>query len=129
MQLGFEIGLLMVQHSKDPTDYPALTERVRTNDCGAIVPFLGSVRELTDGRVTVALDYEAYPGMAEKKMAEIERETRARGPVGDLVMVHRLAHPGGRAVSAAAAESGARRAPASQACRDATNPLKEARPV
>src|SRR5260370_20816630 len=92
MQLGFEIGLLMVQHSKEPIDYSALTERVRTNDCGAIVTFLGTVRELTGGRVTVALDYEAYPGMAEKKMAAIERETRERWPVVDIMMVHRLRH-------------------------------------
>ena len=47
---------------------------------------------MTGERVTVALDYEAYPGMAEKKMAEIERETRERWPVGEIAMVHRLGH-------------------------------------
>ena len=41
--------------------------------------FLGTVRDLTDGKVTVALDYEAYPGMAEKKMAEIERRRAGAG--------------------------------------------------
>src|SRR5690349_22387942 len=52
--------------------------------CGAVVTFLGTVRDLTDGNVTVALDYEAYPAMAEAKMAEIEREARARWPVGEI---------------------------------------------
>ena len=60
-------------------DYHALTEQVRRDDCGAVVTFLGTVRDLTDGKVTMALDYEAYPGMAEKKMAEIEQETRRAG--------------------------------------------------
>jgi len=32
--------------------------------------------------------------MAEKKMAEIEQETRAHWPVGDMALVHRLGHLG-----------------------------------
>src|SRR5262245_8980293 len=80
----------MVRLTHDPIDYFALTQPVRRPGCGAVVTFLGTVRDLTGGRETVALDYEAYPGMAEKKLAEIERETRARWPVGELVLVHRL---------------------------------------
>src|SRR5437660_1387923 len=60
----------MIQLISGPIDHAALTEQVRRDDCGAVVTFLGTVRDLTDGRVTVALDYEAYSGMAEKKMAE-----------------------------------------------------------
>src|SRR5215472_7545221 len=82
----------MVQLIANSIDFTALTEQVRRNDCGAVVTFLGTVRDLTDGRATVALDYEAYPAMAEKKMAEIEREARQCWPVGEMVMVHRLGH-------------------------------------
>ena len=82
----------MVRLTTEMIDYHALTESVRRPDCGAVVTFLGTVRDLTGGRETVALDYEAYPGMAEKKMAEIERDTRQRWPVGEVVLVHRLGH-------------------------------------
>src|SRR5262249_54452129 len=82
----------MIQLTTAPIDYHALTEQVRRPGCGAVVTFLGTVRDLTDGKVTVALDYEAYPGMAEKKLAEIERDTRERWPVGDIALVHRLGH-------------------------------------
>src|SRR6516225_8804709 len=68
----------MVQLTREPIDYLKLTEQVRRPNCGGVVTFLGTVRDLTDGRTTAALDYEAYPAMAEKKMAEIERETRDR---------------------------------------------------
>src|ERR687887_861294 len=80
----------MIRLTHEPIDYQALAEQVRRADCGAVVLFLGTVRDLTGERVTVALDYEAYPGMAEKKMAEIEADTRARWPVGELAIVHRL---------------------------------------
>src|ERR687885_2888087 len=81
---------LMIRLTHDPIDHAALTEVVRAPHCGAVVTFLGTVRDLTGERVTVALDYEAYPGMAEKKLAEIERETRERWPVGEIALVHRL---------------------------------------
>src|SRR4051794_38787302 len=80
----------MIRLTRDPIDYHALTEAVRVGSCGAVVTFLGTVRDLTGDKVTVALDYEASPGMAEKKLAEIEADTRARWPVGDIALVHRL---------------------------------------
>src|SRR2546425_5600440 len=82
----------MIRLTQYPIDHQALTEEVRRPNCGAVVLFLGTVRDLTGDRVTVALDYEAYPGMAEKKMAEIEADTRVRWPVGEILMVHRLGH-------------------------------------
>jgi len=80
----------MIQLTREPIDYHRLTEQVRRPGCGAVVTFLGTVRDLTGARMTVALDYEAYPAMAEKKMAEIEADTRRRWPVGDIALVHRL---------------------------------------
>ena len=119
----------MIQLTQEVIDHAALTEKVRRPDCGAVVTFLGTVRDLTDGRVTTALDYEAYPGMAEKKMAEIERETRQRWPVGEMMMVHRLGHLEVGDVSVAVAVSCPHRAEAFEACRYAIDRLKELVPI
>src|ERR1051326_1470100 len=81
-------SMIKLQH--EPLDYTALTELVRRPNCGAVVTFLGTVRDLTGDQVTVALDYEPYPALAEKKLAEIEADTGQRWPVGDMAMVHRL---------------------------------------
>jgi molybdopterin synthase catalytic subunit len=119
----------VIQLTTDPIDYHALTEQVRRPDCGAVVTFLGTVRDLTDGRVTVALDYEAYPGMVEKKLAEIEQETRQRWPVGEVALVHRLGHLEVGDVSVAVAVSCPHRAEAFDACRYAIDRLKEVVPI
>lgn len=119
----------MIALTKDIIDHHALTEQVRRPDCGAVVTFLGTVRDLTDGKVTVALDYEAYPGMAEKKLAEIERDTRERWPVGDIALVHRLGHLEVGEVSVAVAVSCPHRAQAFEACRYAIDRLKELVPI
>ena len=119
----------MIRLTHDPIDYHALTEQVRGPHCGAVVTFLGTVRDLTGERVTVALDYEAYPGMAEKKLAEIEADTRARWPVGDLALVHRLGRLDVGDVSVAVAVSCPHRADAFDACRHAIDRLKELVPI
>ena len=79
--------------------------------------------------MTVALDYEAYGPMAEKKMAEIEADTRAKWPVGDIMMVHRLGRLPVGEVSVAVAVSCPHRAQASDACRHAIDRLKELVPI
>jgi molybdopterin synthase catalytic subunit len=119
----------MIRLTTDPIDYTALTEQVRRPGCGAVALFLGTVRDLTDGRRTTALDYEAYPGMAEKKLAEIEHDTRGRWHVGDIALVHRLGHLEIGEVSVAVAVSCPHRAQAFDACRHAIDRLKELVPI
>jgi molybdopterin synthase catalytic subunit len=119
----------MVALTHDVIDHQNLTEQVRRPGCGAVVTFLGTVRDLTDGRTTVALDYEAYPVMAEKKLAEIERETRERWPVGEIALVHRLGHLEVGEVSVAVAVSCPHRGQAFEACRFAIDRLKEMVPI
>jgi molybdopterin synthase catalytic subunit len=120
---------MSVRLTTEAIDYHALTEEVRRPDCGGVVLFLGTVRDLTDGRVTTALDYEAYPGMAEKKLAEIEAETRQRWPVGAMALVHRLGHLDVGEVSVAVAVSCPHRAEAFEACRYAIDRLKQVVPI
>ena len=119
----------MIRLTRDIIDYHAMSEQVRRGDCGAVVLFLGTVRDLTGDLATIALDYEAYPAMAEKKMAEIEKDTRTRWPVGDIIMEHRLGHLDVGDISVAVAVSCPHRAQAFEACRHAIDRLKELVPI
>ncbi len=119
----------MVALTTEAIDFARLTGDVRRDDCGAVVTFLGTVRELTDGRRTVALDYEAYPEMARRKMEEIECEARRRWPVGGMMMIHRLGRLEVGDVSVAVAVSCPHRAEAFEACRFAIERLKELVPI
>jgi molybdopterin synthase catalytic subunit len=120
---------MMIQLVREPIDHPELTEQVRRSNCGAVVTFLGTVRDLTGNRVTIALDYEAYDEMAEAKLAEIESDTRARWPVGDIALVHRLGPMDVGEVSVAVAVSCPHRADAFAACKYAIDRLKELVPI
>ncbi len=119
----------MIRLAHEPIDYFALTESVRRPDCGAVVTFLGTVRDLSGEKVTVALDYEAYGPMAERKMAEIEADTRSRWPVGEIALIHRLGHLEVGEISVAVSVSCPHRSQAFDACRHAIDRLKELVPI
>jgi molybdopterin synthase catalytic subunit len=119
----------MIRLTHEPIDYHHLTEAVRRPGCGGVVLFLGTVRDLTGDQVTTALDYDAYDEMAEKKLGQVEEETRARWPVGDMALIHRLGHLEIGEVSVAVAVSCPHRTQAFEACRYAIDRLKEIVPI
>ena len=119
----------MIAITETPIDHAALTERVRSNRAGAVCTFLGTVRELTGDRQTLALDYEAYPEMAMKKLAEIEQEARQRWPIIDVAIVHRVGHLDLGEISVVVAVSCPHRGEAFEACRWLIDTLKQVAPI
>ncbi|MEX1230384.1 MAG: molybdenum cofactor biosynthesis protein MoaE [Planctomycetaceae bacterium] len=112
-----------------PIDYTALTEQIRSVQAGAVVLFLGTVREMTQGRKTLCLDYEAYPEMAIAKMRELAAETRERWPVERLGIVHRLGHLDLGEISVAVAVSCPHRQQAFAAGQHLIDRLKDVVPI
>jgi molybdopterin synthase catalytic subunit len=58
-------------------------------DVGGVAMFLGSVRDLSEGRTVSAMTLEHYPGMTEKALSDIETEAQARWPLLDSLIIHR----------------------------------------
>jgi len=119
----------MTHLTRESIDYHSLTERVRSPHCGAVVLFLGTVRDLTGDQVTEFLDYEAYEPMAEAKLTRLEAEVRAKWPIGEIAILHRLGRLGVSDVSVAVAVSSPHRAEAFEAARWAMDRVKEVVPV
>jgi molybdopterin synthase catalytic subunit len=119
----------MIEITAAPIDHAALTERVRTPLAGAVCTFLGTVRELTGDRRTASLEYEAYPDMALKKMAELEAEARRRWPIIDVAVVHRVGLLDLGEVSVVVAVSSPHRQQAFEACQWLIDTLKDVVPI
>ena len=121
--------LQMVELTNEIIDYQALTEEIRSNQAGAVVLFLGTVREMTDGRQTLALDYDALPEMALAKMKELEADVRSRWPVSNVGIIHRLGHLEPGEISVAVAVSSPHRELAFEAGKFLIDTLKITVPV
>lgn len=64
--------------------------RLQYPQAGAVVSFMGQVRDLNDGQSVASLKLEHYPGMTEKSLAAIVEQARQRWPIFDAVVIHRI---------------------------------------
>ena len=119
----------MIQLTDDTIDPTDVIDGVRRPAAGAVVLFLGTVRDTTDGRQTTSLEYECYAEMAEKKLQELEAEARERWPLKECRIVHRLGHLGVGEISVAIATSAAHRQPAFEAGQWLIDRIKEVVPI
>ena len=66
-------------------------ERLATrHDTGAIVTFVGKVRDFNQGEEVKGLSLEHYPGMTEKALTDIVTEARGRWPLQECTLIHRI---------------------------------------
>lgn len=106
-----------------------LEAEVRTEADGAVIVFRGVARRFSRGRDVVHLEYEAYPEMAEKVMAQIGEEMKARWPITGVAIVHRTGVLQIGQASVAIAVSAPHRGEAFQATQYAIDRLKEIVPI
>ncbi len=112
-----------------PIPIQELLDRVRHPHAGAVVLFLGTVRENTGTQYVLYLDYEAYPELARKEMDRIAREVTERWPVLGVAIVHRTGRLEVGEVSVAVAVSAPHRREAFEAGQYAIDTLKVRVPI
>ena len=74
----FDVGLLLNQL------------RLANPSAGALVSFVGQVRDINDGDLVNTLILEHYPGMTESALSAIEMEASARWDIIDSLIIHRV---------------------------------------
>lgn len=119
----------LIELTESPIDFESLTNSVRDHRAGAVVLFLGTVREITGTDETVQLFYEAYGEMARRSMQELAEEAQRRFPVVRSAISHRTGVLAPGDVSVAIAVSTPHRAQAFEAGRWLIDTLKEKVPI
>lgn len=103
----------MVRVQSEPFDPGAEAARLTEGraDIGAVVTFMGLVRDHARGEQVRAMTLEHYPGMTERQIACIAQEAEARWPLDACLVVHRIGRLGpGEPIVLVAVASAHRRA-------------------
>lgn len=81
--------MISVQHDDFSVadEYAKLSEG---NEAGAVVTFIGKVRDFNQGDTVTGLSLEHYPGMTEKALQEIIVQARSRWPLLQTRVIHRV---------------------------------------
>ena len=99
-------------------------------DCGAVVVFLGTVRDHAEGRSGVSeLSYEAYEEQVVPRLGEIAAEARARWSLGRVALLHRVGRLALTECSVVVAVSSGHRAEAFDAARFCIEAIKSTVPI
>ena len=82
---------IMIRVQQEAFDTGVELQRLKAGaaNIGGTVVFVGTVRDLSDGKSVSAMTLEHYPGMAEEEIARVAAEAEARWPLQGLVAIHR----------------------------------------
>jgi molybdopterin synthase catalytic subunit len=114
---------------REPIDGAAAAAALGAPGAGAVVTFVGTVRDRNRGRAVVAMDYEAYPEMAQPLLHELAAEAAARFGLERVVLIHRLGHLEVGEAAVFIGVAAAHRAAAFDAARWLIDTLKERVPI
>lgn len=116
----------VVERALDPG---ALLAEVASGANGAAVLFVGTVREVNEGRAVTGIDYSAYSAMAETELAAIAERVAAQFDTPHVVVEHRIGTLSLGDASIAIAVGHPRRAAAFEAARMVIEEVKRTVPI
>jgi molybdopterin synthase catalytic subunit len=119
----------MFRVTDKPIHLQELVDFVTHPEAGAIATFIGTTRNNNDGRKVIALDYEAYPEMAEKELVRLGEEAKRRWQICRMAIVHRIGPVQIAEPSVMIAVSAGHREAAFAACRFAIEEIKNTVPI
>jgi len=117
------------QVTEEPLDPQRLVNLVRRDESGAVALFYGVVRNHSQGRRVLYLEYDAYPSLAVKKMHQVAEEARSRWDITDIAISHRIGRLEVGETSLLVVVSAPHRREAFEACHYAVDRIKEIVPV
>ena len=122
-------GARHVLLSSEPLSLDRCVAAVRGPDAGGIVTFTGMVRDVSHGERIERLEYEAYPGMAERVMERLCDQIEAEIAGARLAVEHRTGVLAVGDIAVVIAAAAPHRAEAFAACRALIDRLKEEVPI
>jgi len=106
-----------------------VVEKVAHSNAGAVNTFIGTVREMTNGKKTIFLQYEAYVPMALKQLERIGHEIGKEWPEARTAITHRIGRLEISDIAVVIAVSSPHRDAAFAASRYAIERIKEIVPI
>lgn len=121
--------MIDIQISDKPLDQLKGQEMGLDAGSGGVVDFIGTVRNATQNKTVLHLDFEAYIPMAIKEMTKIAESIQTKWPVKSVIIHHRIGQLIVGEVAVFIRVSSAHRKEAFEACQFAIDTLKETVPI
>lgn len=121
-------GVVLAEIRDTPLSIDEVTHAVRHPAAGAVVTFIGYVRERDHGEPVAALDYTSHP-TAEQVAGDLADRLAAQGRVIRLAVAHRTGHLAIGDIAVVAAVSAEHRREAFEVCQALIDEFKATVPI
>jgi len=80
----------MIEITPKPISPERVVNKVKTNNSGCVVTYIGLIRESSQGKQTLSVEYSDAEGKAEDRLLEIASEARQKWPLNNIAICHRI---------------------------------------
>lgn len=120
---------MFIKISSEEIDIEKMVSMISSEKNGAIVTFIGTVRNLNDGKDVTKIIYDAYMPMAEMEIEKIVKEAMEKFNIIDACVHHRIGEFYPRDIVVFIGVSSMHRQEAFDACRFIIDEIKEKVPI
>ena len=80
----------MVEITKEPISVERIVDRAKTDSSGCVVTYVGVIRDLSQGKPVLSVEYTDAEGTAEGKLQQIVSETKQKWQLNNVAICHRI---------------------------------------
>ena len=80
----------MVEITEEPISPERVVNRARNDRSGCVVTYVGLIRDYSQGKAVLSVEYQDSNGNAESILQEITNETRHRWQIENIAISHRI---------------------------------------
>ena len=119
----------MIEITKKPISPELVINKVKTDSSGCVVTYVGLIRDYSQGKRVLSVEYEDTEGTAEKRLQEIASEIRQKWQLNNLAICHRIGKLKVGEINLVVAIAAAHRQEGFAACQYAIDRFKEILPT
>jgi molybdopterin synthase catalytic subunit len=119
----------MVKITKQPISPELIVNRVKTDTSGCVVTYVGLIRNHSQGKEVISVEYTDADGTAQEKLQKIVTKARKKWQINDMSMHHRIGELKVGDINLVVAVASAHREEGFAACQYAIDQFKKKLPT
>jgi len=119
----------MIELTEKPISLELVISKVKTDSSGCVATYVGLIRDFSEGKAVVCVEYEDSEGTAEKRLQQIASEIKQRWLVNNIAICHRIGRLKVGEINFLVAIAAAHRHEGFAACQYAVDRFKELMPT
>ena len=119
----------MIEITKETISPEQVVNKAKTNSSGCVVTYVGVIRDYSQGKPVISVEYQDSKGNAEKALQGIAEQARKRWRLENIAISHRIGELRVGEINLVVAVASAHRGEGFAACQYIIDQFKERRPT